>query len=91
MAVSAAAAVIAMSAFVTAAAMVAAGVPFAMVMVTALEIGVCLKFSFQKSGDDLIHIACRTADQLDPWIPGQTLRSFCGLAMIASFCAFAHN
>ena len=74
MAVSAATAV-AMSAFVTAAALVAAGVPFAMVVVTALEIGDYLKFAFQKSVDDLIHIACRTADQLGPGFRQRHLRA----------------
>lgn len=74
MAVSAATAV-AMSAFVTAAAVVAAGVPFTMVVVTALEIGDYLKFALQKSVDDLIHIACRAADQLDPGFRQRHLRS----------------
>ena len=45
------------------------------VMVTALEIGVHLKFAFQKSSDDLIHIACRTADQLNPGFRQRHLRS----------------
>ena len=75
MAGTAAAAVIAVSPFVTATAVVAAGVPFAVVMVTALEIWIYLKFAFQKSGDDFIHIACRTADQLDPGFRQRHLRS----------------
>ena len=46
-----------------------------MLVVTALEIGDYLKFALQKSVDDLIHIACRTADQLGPGFRQRHLRA----------------